>query len=279
MTVALVTGGHGQLARALVAAVPAGWRVVAPDRAALDITDARAVTETIARIRPDVVVNAAAFTGVDAAESDPALAFRVNRDGAAHLAAAAHAARARFLHVSTDYVFDGRKSTPYVPDDAPNPLSVYGESKLAGERMVADRTDGAAVVVRTAWVHAQEGRNFLTTMVRLLRERPEVRVVSDQIGTPTHAPGLARALWALAARADVRGTLHWTDAGVASWYDFAVAIRDLAQAPARVVPIPSFEYKTPARRPSYGVLDKAATWALLGIGRHWRDEVALALGR
>jgi len=278
---ALVVGAGGQLGRALVEAVPKGVTVAALDRTAVDLCNPEAVARAVNEIRPDILFNAAAYTAVDAAESDADAAFALNRDAVTTLARAATRAGARLVHVSTDFVFDGARSTPYPPAATPAPLGVYGRSKAEGET-VALAAPGA-LVVRTAWVYAAQGRNFALTMLRLMRERPELRVVADQIGTPTHAASLARALWGLAA-AGADGIWHYTDAGVASWYDFAVAIAEEAHAlkliPTlpRITPIASHNYPTPARRPAYGVLDKSATWAVLGHpAAHWRAELRLML--
>lgn len=271
----LITGSGGQLGTELAGTAPPGAELVRTDRAELDITDRNSVLEFVKEIKPDLIINAAAYTAVDKAESEPDLAFRINRDGAAHLAQAAKKAGARIIHVSTDYVFDGRQGSPYKPDDKPNPLNVYGESKLAGERAVQEITEGRGLIVRTAWVYSAHGHNFVKTMLRLLRERKEVRVVCDQIGTPTHARGLADALWRFAGRADLHGIYHWTDAGVASWYDFAEAVRScrLRREPRQDVgllyPIPSSQYNTPAVRPAYCVLDKFSTWSEIGSAKHW----------
>lgn len=274
----LVTGAFGQLGTELRRSAPDTTELFAAGRAHLDITDRSKVLDAVAAFRPGLIVNAAAYTAVDRAERESELAYTVNRDAAAHLAEAAQVHKARLVHVSTDYVFDGSQSRPYLPSDRPNPLNVYGASKLAGEQAVIDRTDGAAVVVRAAWVYASSGSNFVATMHRLLRERREVRVVCDQIGTPTHAAGLATALWRLALQTEARGVYHWTDAGVASWYDFAAEIRRSearrcpGEALAQVLPITSAEYPTAARRPACVVLDKQSLWALVGPARHWVDE-------
>lgn len=269
---ALITGAHGQLGRGLAATAPAGVALVTHDQDTLDLTDAAAVRALVAAERPDLVFNAAAWTAVDLAETREDDARAINADAVATLADAARAVGARFVHVSTDFVFDGTGSSPYPPDAPPAPVSAYGRTKLAGEHAAGND----ALIVRTAWVYAPAGNNFVRTMLRVMAERPEVRVVADQIGTPTYAPGLAAALWTLAARG-TRGTLHYTDAGVASWYDFAVAIQEEALAlgllphTVPVVPIATADYPTPARRPAYSVLDKSATWALLGApAPHWR---------
>lgn len=276
---ALILGADGQVGRSLVATAPAQCEVVALGSRSLDITDAVAATARIAAERPQVVFNAAAYTAVDQAESDEPRALAVNATAVGHLAAAARAHGARLVHLSTDFVFDGTGGIPYAPDAAPNPLSAYGRTKLAGERLVGDD----ALIVRTAWVYAASGRNFLLTMLGLLRDRHEVRVVADQIGTPTFAPGLAAALWRLAGTG-AKGLHHYADAGAASWYDFAVAIQEEALAAGLlhhkvpIVPIATREYPTPAQRPSYSVLDKWETYAVLGApAPHWRSNLRVAI--
>ena len=279
----LITGADGQLGRGLAATAPAGAEIVGRGRAALDITDADAVAGAMAEVRPELVLNAAAYTAVDKAESDEDAAFAVNAAAVGILAEAARGANARFVHVSTDFVFDGTAGTPYTPDAPPNPLGAYGRTKLAGERLAG----GDALIVRTAWVYAPAGGNFVRTMLRLMgadgQARPEVRVVADQIGTPTYAPGLAAALWALAAQR-LRGIYHYTDAGAASWYDFAVAIQEEALAAGLldravpVIPIATAEFPTPAARPGYSVLDKRTTFAALGApAPHWRVNLRIMI--
>lgn len=271
----LIVGANGQLGRCLQACAPTSVTLVAHDIDTLDITDAVQVAALIAEERPELVINAAAYTAVDKAESDEALAHAINSSAVAHLAAAALAIGARLAHVSTDFVFDGKTSTPYLPDAVPCPINAYGRTKLGGERAAGPE----ALIVRTAWVYAPSGHNFVRTMLRLMAQQREIRVVSDQIGTPTYAPGLAAAIWSLAEKR-IKGIYHYTDSGVASWYDFAVAIREealafgLLDAPADVSPITTAEYPTPARRPSYSVLDKTSTIAALGEPmRHWRVQL------
>lgn len=277
----LIAGSGGQLGRALVANAPQGSRIVAPPRADFDILSDAMVAEVVSAVSPDVIVNAAAYTAVDRAETDAATAQAVNATAAGRLAKAACDAGARFVHVSTDFIFDGSRATPYPADATPAPLGVYGRTKLEGERLVR-AAHGEAIILRTAWVYAAAGNNFVNTMLRLMADRQEIGVVADQIGTPTHADGLARAIWALVA-AGSSGVFHWTDAGVASWYDFAVAIQEEAMAigllsrPTRVLPIRTIDYPTPARRPAYSVLDKSATWAITGPALHWRAELRRCL--
>jgi dTDP-4-dehydrorhamnose reductase len=273
----LVAGSGGQLGRALAAHVPAGMTLIAPAEADFDITDPDAVARVVAAASPDVVINAAAYTAVDRAESDEAAARRINVSAVGTLATAARLARAGFVHVSTDFVFDGTAHAPYPPDAAPNPLGAYGRTKLEGE-IAAAEFHPSPLLVRTAWVYAARGNNFVATMLRLMGERDEVRVVADQFGTPTHAATLARTIWTLLGGGHT-GTFHATDAGTATWYDFAVAIHDealglgLLTRPMRVTPIRTVDYPTPAKRPAFGVLDKTATWAITGPAHHWRAEL------
>jgi dTDP-4-dehydrorhamnose reductase len=277
----LIAGSAGQLGRALQATAPAGTTILAPAEAEFDLLDAAKVRATVEETRPDLVINAAAYTAVDKAESDAETAEAVNGTAAGRLAEAARSVGARLAHVSTDFVFDGRSADPIPPDAPPAPLGVYGATKLSGERQVA-AGHPAPLIVRTAWVYAAVGNNFVHTMLLLMRDRAEVRVVADQVGTPTHADSLARAIWALDA-AGATGIHHWTDAGVASWYDFAVAIHDealalgLLERPVTVVPIRTSDYPTPARRPAMSVLDKGSSWAITGPAAHWRAELRLAL--
>jgi dTDP-4-dehydrorhamnose reductase len=281
---ALVTGAAGQLGVSLQATVPHGWRVVPCDRRQLDVTSEAEAHYVVGRERPGVVINTAAYTAVDAAESEAAAAAMVNTRGAANMTQAAREVGARVIHLSTDFVFDGGRGQPYAPTDATNPLGVYGRTKLEGEREVARLSEGSAVILRSAWVYGVHGKNFVLTMLRLMREKDSVRVVTDQVGTPTWDRSLAEAIWMIADRPEMRGVHHWTDAGVASWYDFAVAIREEAMSlhlldrAVPIRPIRTAEYPTPATRPPYSVLDKSATWGALGrTAPHWRENLRLML--
>jgi len=273
----LITGAAGQLGYELQQCVPDGVHVVALARDAMDVTDAGSVERAVSAAEPQVIINAAAYTAVDRAESDGAGATAVNVAGARHLAEAARRHGARVLHVSTDFVFGTGTGRPWRPDDGTDPLSVYGRTKRDGESALLDVLGDRALVVRTAWLYSVHGANFVKTMLRLMRERDEVRVVSDQVGTPTWAKTLAGVLWAAVAEPRVGGILHWTDSGAASWYDFAVAIEEegassgLLHRRTRVTPIRAVEYPTPAQRPSYAVLDTTETTRLLAVTpQHWR---------
>jgi dTDP-4-dehydrorhamnose reductase len=280
----LVIGSGGQLGRALQATAPAGADVVAPPEADCDMNNIAQMRYWIEEIRPDIVFNAAAYTNVDGAEQDAAAAELVNATSVGMVAGIVARTGVRLVHVSTDFVFDGEASRPYTPDDLPNPLSVYGRTKRNGE--VAIAAAGAdALIVRTAWVYAEQGRNFVLTMLRLMSERDEVKVVADQFGSPTYARNLADCLWRLAPRAGA-GVYHSTDEGSASWYDFAVAIQEEAVAAgvlkkaAAVFPIPTHDYPTLAARPRFSVLEKSKTRAVIGgSGRHWRCALREMLGR
>jgi dTDP-4-dehydrorhamnose reductase len=279
----LVLGGGGQVANAVVATAPAHHHVVARSRAELDISDAPAVARALTETAAEWLINAAAYTAVDLAEDQPTRAIAVNDTAVGALAAAASARSCRLLHLSTDFVFDGESHRAYLPDDHTNPLSVYGVSKLGGERRVLDGP-GSGIVLRTAWVYAAAGRNFVLTMLRLMREKAQVSVVCDQIGTPTWAAGIAAAIWGLVEADAPGGVYHWTDLGVASWYDFAVAIQDEALArgllsrAVPIIPISTAAYPTRARRPAFSVLDTAATRALIQVpARHWRHNLRTML--
>lgn len=274
----LVTGAGGQLGRALQRSVPENLECIALDRAGLDVTDARAIARVLDTRKPQAVINAAAYTAVDEAETDVEAATRLNTTAPGLLAAATAQRGMRLLHVSTDFVFDGTAGRPYRPGDAPHPLNAYGRTKRAGEEAVL-AAQPQALILRTAWVYSTAGRNFLDTMLRLMATRQALDVVADQVGTPTCADGLAQALWRALER-QLSGLHHWTDAGVASWYDFAVAIAEeataiglLARAP-KIHPIRSEDYPTPARRPAFSVLDKTMTWTALDLTPpHWRTTL------
>jgi dTDP-4-dehydrorhamnose reductase len=249
----LVTGGAGMLGRAVVAAAARlGHDVGAPASAEVDITDARSVRDAVREVGPDAVVNCAAWTDVDGAEASEDAALAVNGAGAGNVAQAAAEVAARVVHVSTDYVFDGSKRTPWVESDPVGPLSAYGRTKLAGERAVAAAAEHA--IVRTAWLFGSGGTNFVETMLRLAAERDEVSVVTDQVGRPTWTGHLAPALVDLAARRGEVGMFHAAGDGHCSWHEFAVEIFDRARVTCRVVPVTSDRFPRPAARPAYSVL-------------------------
>ena len=280
----LITGAAGQVGRGLIRTAGNEAQLLTVSHKDLDIADGDAVLAYVRAQAPEVIINAAAHTAVDRAESEPELARRVNADGPRHLAVAAREVGARLIHISTDFVFDGQASSPYQPESATAPLSVYGRTKLAGEQAVLETLPGRSVIVRTAWVYAAEGANFVRTMLRVMNANGTVRVVADQVGTPTAAVSLAETLWKIAGEPQIAGIHHWTDAGVASWYDFAVAIAEegaalnLVAPTVTVTPIATADYPTPARRPSYSVLDKSSLARHGMVPAHWRRRLRAVLG-
>lgn len=276
---AFITGcSRGQLHWELARTLPEGIeRVDWPER--LDITDRDKVMQAVGDMQPDIIINAAAYTAVDKAESETELAMRLNADAVQFLAEAAGAVDAHLLHVSTDFVFGEGDGSPFTEDAEVAPVSVYGKTKLAGEQILARLMPDTSLCMRTAWVYSSNGNNFVKTMLRLMNERGEVGVIADQVGSPTWANSLARALWR-AAQLKASGTLHWTGAGVASWYDFAVAIyeegreRGLIDRDVVVNPLTTEQYPTPAARPHYSVLELTRTWQRLDLQAcHWRDDL------
>ena len=279
----LVVGAGGQLGTELQRTVPQGYECRAVSRSELDIADAGAVRALLADYAPSQVFNAAAYTAVDKAESEPEAAALGNVEGPRVLAEACAAAGVRLVHISTDFVFDGNASTPYTPEAPTGPIGEYGSSKLAGEHAVRKALPDA-LIIRTGWVYSAHGNNIVKTLRRLRAERARVTDGADQVGTPTWAQGLARAVWAAAARPQLVGTYHWSDAGVCSWYDFAVAIGEegaalgLLDATIDVQPIAAIDYPTPAKRPAYSVLDKSASWRDFELqGVHWRTQLRAML--
>lgn len=279
MKTVLVVGETGQLARELARAAWApGVELTFAGRDIVDLARPETATAVVAALKPDVVVNAAAYTAVDKAESDADQAFLVNRDGPAALARAAAMVGAPMIHVSTDYVFDGTKDGAYAEDDPVAPVSVYGRSKEAGERAVREAAE-RHIILRTAWVYSPFGNNFVKTMLRLGAEREELRVVADQRGCPTAAADIAAAIVRLAAADHGWGTFHYAGAGPTTWHGFAEAIFAGAAArgarvPARVAAIGTADYPTPAVRPANSVLDCSRIDRVHGIvARNWRGAL------
>lgn len=291
----LLTGATGQLGTALLASAPVEFQVIACDRNQLDLADVDASQALVMQQRPDWVLNAAAYTAVDQAELDSHLANIVNRDAPGAMAIALATTGGRMLQISTDFVFDGQQGSPYKPQQCVLPLGVYGASKAAGEEQVLNVLGDRAHVLRTSWLYGPVGSNFLLTMLRLHQVKAaageSLAVVADQVGCPTSTLGLAAACWRLIQRASqVQGEgiqeqrlppiLHWSDAGAASWYDFALAIGELGvaagllQQAAAVKPITTADYPTPSRRPSYSLLDCSGSSAALEIEQqHWREAL------
>ncbi|MDE5708111.1 MAG: dTDP-4-dehydrorhamnose reductase [Alistipes sp.] len=280
----LITGAGGQLGQALchLAAVSPN-NYMPTDSAQLDITDEAAVETAVASLKPDVIINCAAYTDVERAEEEEAAAEKLNCQAVAFLAAAARRHGALLIHISTDYVFNGRSCIPYREDAPTDPQNAYGRTKAAGEEAVR-RSGCRHLIVRTGWLYSETGRNFLRTMLRLTAERESLDVVCDQIGTPTYAGDLALAIFSIVdggLYAGNEGTYHFSDEGACSWYDFAVEIASAAENSAcRIRPCRTEEYPTKAARPAYGVLDKSKIRRTFGLEiPHWRESMLYCLQR
>ncbi|MBS7327984.1 MAG: dTDP-4-dehydrorhamnose reductase [Oxalobacter sp.] len=267
----LITGSKGQLGTELKERLGEKESIFYTDRDELDITDKQAVKRYIEQNQIGMVINCAAYTAVDRAEDEPEQADAVNHLGAKYLAKYGK----NIIHISTDYVFDGTGHLPYKPEDATNPVSVYGSTKLAGEKAVLQAAE-TALIIRTAWVYAAEGRNFVRTMLRLGRERDRLTVVTDQIGSPTHAGDLAEAIIKLLPKLEngTKALYHFTNEGVCSWYDFATAIMEESGLDCQVEPIETWQYPTKAKRPAYSVLNKTSIKKDFSLSiRHWREAL------
>lgn len=289
----LITGASGQLGQELTYTAPTDSEVLAVSRAELDIADQSEVLKCLEAFRPHIVINAAAYTQVDKAESEPELAFAVNCDGPRYLAEACSEVNSALIHISTDFVFDGNGARAYEVDSPTNPLGAYGTSKRDGEIAIIESSLENYTIIRTSWVYSRFGSNFLKTMLRLMSSRDSLGVVADQIGSPTSAYRLAEIIWKIARRIednqfDSNGLnqklFHWSDAGVATWYDFAVAIyraslqRGLLDRKVAITGITAAEYPLPALRPGFSVLNTFDIRKALELPcNHWGDELEMML--
>lgn len=288
MTKILLIGITGQVGQELQQTLPAIGEVVGVGRQSLDLSQPEQIQQKIAEIQPDIVVNAAAYTAVDQSESESDLAMTINANAPKAISLAAQEIGAKVLHISTDYVFNGQNHTPYLESDQTDPLGVYGKSKLLGEIAVQEHCD-RHLILRTAWVYGSRGHgNFVKTMLRLGAERTELKIVADQIGSPSWSYDIALAITQLinksAAEENINGVYHFTNSGVASWYDLAVATFAEAKQLGfplkieQVIPINTAEFPTPTQRPAYSVLSKAKITAALGTHPpYWRDSLTKML--
>jgi dTDP-4-dehydrorhamnose reductase len=260
--VILVTGANGQVGqelRALAASYPA-FEFVFTTHENMPVNDEAAVQQLFAKHRPAYCINCAAYTAVDKAESEQEIAYQVNAEGPRILAAACKKNNTWFIHISTDYVFNGQSPEPYKENAPTDPVNLYGASKLKGEQLCLE-TDPNAIIIRTAWVYSSFGKNFVKTMMKLMQDRPAINVVSDQVGSPTYAADLAKCIMEIVANCHLQvvnwkpGIYHYSNQGRISWYDFAVAIKELTGSACAVNPIPTEQYPTPAKRPSFSLLD------------------------
>jgi dTDP-4-dehydrorhamnose reductase len=278
----LVTGANGQLGKELQALSNefAVFDFIFLTREELAIDDVASVNTIFDKYAPQYCINCAAYTAVDKAESDQDNAFAVNGTGPANLAAASKKYNTRFVHISTDYVFDGQASSPYTADAPTDPQGVYGESKLAGEKNAVENNP-QSVIIRTSWVYSEFGKNFVKTMLRLMSEKPEISVVSDQVGSPTYAADLANAILQIISSGNWHpGIYHFSNTGVISWFQFAEAIKEISGSSCVVKPIPSSAYPTPAKRPSYSAMDLSkinTAYAIEPPG--WKESLKICIGK
>ncbi|NES70988.1 MAG: dTDP-4-dehydrorhamnose reductase [Okeania sp. SIO2D1] len=278
----LLTGINGQLGHQLQPLLTNIGEVTAVGRENLDLADSNAISQIISQVKPEIIVNAAAYTAVDKSENEPELAHAVNSIAPGIMATEAKKLGATLIHISTDYVFDGTQSTPYTETDPTNPLGIYGKSKLAGEKAIRE-TEANHIIIRTAWVYGVYGKgNFVKTMLRVGKDREELRVVYDQVGCPTWTGDLAEAIAQIIPHlnSETYGTYHYTNSGAISWYDFAMTIFEEAKQLGfplevkRVVPITTAEYPTPAKRPAFSVLNSEKISKVLGKhSPYWRDSL------
>lgn len=280
----LITGGDGQLGSAIQAASKSfsNFNLTFTDVADFDITNTKSIDKYLAKNNFDYLVNCAAYTAVDKAEEDKDLAYLINAEGPKNLAKACKKVDCGLIHISTDYVFDGTSHIPYTETMETNPPSVYGQSKLAGEKAILENSN-SAIILRTSWLYSEFGKNFLKTMLKYGAERDELRVIFDQIGTPTYAGDLALTILKIIQadkKLDQTEIYHFSNEGVISWYDFAKEIMDFAKINCTIVPIESYEYPLPAPRPNYSVLNKAKIKASFDLNiPYWKDSLKLCLNR
>lgn len=282
----LLLGGSGQLGLALQETAPSGIELEVPPVAELSFENPERIEEFVEDLKPTLVINAAAFTAVAEAEKEPETARVINSEGPAAIARSSGKVGARLIHVSTDFVFDGTQGAPYRPEDAPRPIGEYGKSKLAGEQAVRQALEASSLIIRTSWLYSHRRENFVLTILRLLETEPEVRVIADQIGSPTSTASLAPAIWKWAELKSATGIRHFCDAGVASWYDFAQAIKEeavalgLVEDPAPVRPIRASEFPSQTPRPASSALDASESWKELDMEPlHWREPLRRVLMR
>ncbi len=273
----LVTGADGQLGmelRQLASSLPL-YNFIFTTRKELPFDDTSLLKEKLEYYQPQYIINCAAYTAVDKAETEKELAYLVNAIAAGTMAAFCEENNVRLVHISTDYVFDGRATIPYSEEETTNPQSVYGHSKLEGESLVLQNNPGA-IIIRTAWVYSRFGKNFVKTMLRLMKEKEAIGVVNDQFGTPTHAADLASAILQIIASQQWQpGIYNYSNLGTTSWYEFAVAISELSGSNCKVNPIPTSAFPTPAKRPAYSVLDKKKIMQVFDMAiPHWKDSLA-----
>jgi len=279
----LILGANGQLGWELQRTCPNNVNLTVAGSSEIDLLDSHSIHTYFKTAQPDILINAAAYTAVDKAEQEKETADKLNHVAVKQISEICSSNEIHLVHISTDFIFSGLNYKPYLPQDSPDPISVYGETKLKGEQAVREILGTKATIIRTAWLYSSHGSNFVKSMLSLMDTTPALSIIDEQVGTPTWANGLARAVWDTIEK-KVIGTHHFTDAGVASWYDFAIAIQEeafklnLIKKEIPVNPIQASQYPTPAKRPFYGILDKTSLWQALDIKPvHWRKQLRIML--
>lgn len=279
-----ITGKNGQLGfelEQLTNVYSDRFQFVFTDRNSLDIGQPSSISDFFQKYTPAYFINCAAYTAVDKAETEQETAYQINAEAVGLIAVQCHLHNCSLIQISTDYVFNGKGTEPYKTDSPTDPVNYYGFTKWTGEKLAMENNEHT-IVIRTSWVYSTHGNNFVKTMLRLMKDRPEIKVVSDQIGSPTYAADLAEAILQIIDSLEKGnrhfGMYHYSNDGVISWYDFAAAIRDKAAFPCRVLPIPSADYPTPAKRPGYSVMDKTSLQKDFGIQfKNWQDSLSRCL--
>lgn len=278
----LVIGSKGQLGNEfqVLAKEYTAYHFYFYDIAELDIVNVELVNKSIGELKPDYLINCAAYTAVDKAETESELAYAINSDAVRNLAVACSANAVKFIHISTDYVFDGEATEPYTEESVTNPASIYGLTKLKGEQE-AIKNNKNVIIIRTAWVYSVYGHNFVKTMLRLMKTKTELNVVADQFGSPTYANDLAAAILHIISSGNwVAGIYHFTNEGVITWFDFATEIKNMSGSSCVINPITTAQYPTPAKRPSYSVLDKTKIQETFGTRlKNWKDSLQQCLNK
>ena len=284
----VVSGKQGQLGSELqqLAAVYPAYKFVFAGRDVLDLSDSSSIEQFFQQYKPVFFINCAAYTAVDKAEQDKNNAFKINASAVGNIATLCEQYQATLIHISTDYVFNGLGSKPYQPDDKTDPVNYYGETKLQGEQLALSNCS-RTIIIRTSWVYSVYGHNFVKTMLRLMKERKEISVVNDQLGGPTYAKDLAVAILSIIdglsqanpASSNLYGIYHFSNEGIISWFDFAVTIRDKSGLDCRVLPIPTTSFPTPAKRPSYSVMDTNKIISTFNIHpKNWTESLEECIG-
>lgn len=281
---ALIIGKSGQLARELIDVMPSNINAVALGKANIDLFSRHDIENKITNSKASVVINASAYTAVDNAEDDKVNAYALNEEAVINLASICNHLKIRLIHISTDFVFDGQASTPYLPDNLPEPISIYGKSKLAGEKAILNIAPEFGTIVRTSWLYSRHGNNFVKTMLNLMKSRDSLNIVCDQYGSPTCAKGLAEFIWDLSKQTKALPIYHWCDSGVTSWFDFAVSIQDYAfelgilNKKINIGPIPASDYPTKAKRPLYSALNCTSSNKIKPQAK-WQESLKLMLNK